>query len=176
MGFSTTDWVALFIFGVSALVGTFGKSPVRIIGLAVMPLAVAGLILSLSHHGNAPGQGPISDNTSTINTNNANQTTNQSGGTNILNIIGPQRLLFDATIGDQLANKLPAGKSIEILAVGSRPDWKIADQYAQYLKAKGFDVSFTRSSETVPPLDRKITLHNDPATSPIIVIMASSAL
>ena len=55
MGFSTTDWVALFIFGVSALVGTFGKSLVRIIGLAVMPLAVAGLILSLSHHQNAPG-------------------------------------------------------------------------------------------------------------------------
>ena len=25
MGFSTTDWVALFIFGVSALVGTFAK-------------------------------------------------------------------------------------------------------------------------------------------------------
>ena len=96
MGFSTPDWVALFIFGVSALVGTFGKSLVRIIGLAVMPLAVAGLILSLSHHGNAPGQGPISDNTSTINTNNANQTTKQSGGTNVLNFIGPHCLLIQA--------------------------------------------------------------------------------
>jgi hypothetical protein len=50
MGFSTTDWVALFIFGVSALVGTFGKRLVRVIGLAVMPFACAGLILSLSHH------------------------------------------------------------------------------------------------------------------------------
>ena len=168
MGFSTTDWVALFIFAVSALVGTFGKRLVRIIGLAVMPFAFAGLILSLSHHGSAPGQRPI--NAPSINTN------NQSGGTDILNIIGPQRLLFDATIGDQLASKLPTGKSIEILAVGSRPDWNIADQYAQYLKAKGFDVSFTRSSETVPPLDRKITLHDDPATSPIIVIIAPSAL
>jgi len=168
MGFSTTDWVALFIFAVSALVGTFGKRLVRIIGLAVMPFAFAGLILSLSHHGSAPGQRPI--NAPSINTN------NQSGGTDILNIIGPQRLLFDATIGDQLASKLPTGKSIEILAVGSRTDWSIADQYAQYLKAKGFDVSFTRSSETVPPLDRKITLHDDPATSPIIVIIAPSAL
>jgi hypothetical protein len=37
MGFSTTDWVALFILGVSALVGTFGKRLVRIVGLAVMP-------------------------------------------------------------------------------------------------------------------------------------------
>ena len=48
MGFSTPDWVALFIFGVSALVGTFGKRLMRIIGLAVMPVAYAGLILSLS--------------------------------------------------------------------------------------------------------------------------------
>ena len=168
MGFSTTDWVALFIFAVSALVGTFGKRLVRIIGLAVMPFAFAGLILSLSHHGSAPGQRPI--NAPSINTN------NQSGGTDILNIIGPQRLLFDATIGDQLASKLPTGKSIEILAVGSRPDWNIADQYAQYLKAKGFDVSFTRSSETVPPLNRKITIRDDPTTSPIIVIIAPSAL
>jgi hypothetical protein len=151
-------------------VGTFGKRLVRIIGLAVMPFAFAGLILSLSHHGSSPGQRPITNNAPSINTN------NQSGGTDILNIIGPQRLLFDATIGDQLASKLSAGKSIEILAVGSRPDWNIADQYAQYLKAKGFDVSFTRSSETVPPLDRKITIRDDPTTSPIIVIIAPSAL
>ena len=140
----------------------------RIIGLAVMPFAFAGLILSLNHHGSAPGQRPID--APSINTN------NQSGGTDILNIIGPQRLLFDATIGNQLASKLPTGKSIEILAVGSRPDWNIADQYAQYLKAKGFDVSFTRSSETVPPLNRKITIRDDPTTSPIIVIIAPSAL
>jgi hypothetical protein len=37
MGLSTSDWVALFIFGVSALVGTFGKRLLRIIGLVVMP-------------------------------------------------------------------------------------------------------------------------------------------
>ena len=173
MGFSTTDWVALFILGVSALVGTFGKRLVRVIGLAVMPFACAGLILSLSHHESAPGQGPITNNAPSINTNNPND---QSGGTNVLNIIGPQRLLFDATIGDQLASKLPTGKSIEILAVGSRTDWNIADQYAQYLKTKGFAVSFTRTSETVPPLDHKITIRDDPATSPIIVIIAPSVL
>ena len=173
MGFGTTDWVALFIFGVSALVGTFGKRLVRIIGLVVMPFAVAGLILSLSNHGSTPGQGPIANNAPSINTNNTND---KSGGTNVLNINGPMRLLFDATIGDQLASKLPTGKSIEILAVGSRTDWNIADQYAQYLKAKGFAVSFTRTSETVPPLDHKITIRDDPTTSPIIVIVAPSAL
>jgi len=176
MGFSMTDWVALFIFGASALVGTFGKRLVRIIGLAVMPFAFAGLILSLNHHGSAPGQAPSINANNTNDTNNTNSTNNQSGGTNILNIIGPQRLLFDATIGDQLASKLPTGKSIEIMAVGSRTDWNIADQYAQYLKAKGFAVSFSRSSEIVPPPDHKITIRDDLTTSPIVVIIAPSAL
>ena len=174
MGFSATDWVAFFIFGASALVGTFGKRLVRIIGLAVMPFALAGLVLSLSHHGSAPSQGPTINNAPSINTSNADNTNNQSGDANIL--IGAQRLPFDATIGDQLASKLPTGKSIEIMAVGSRTDWSIADQYAQYLKAKGFDISFSRTGETVPPLDRKITIRDDPSTSPIIVIIAPSSL
>jgi hypothetical protein len=175
MGFSTIDWVALVIFGASALVGTFGKRLLRVIGLAVMPFAYAGLILSLNHHGSAPGQGPITNNSLSSNTDHAN-TNNKSGGTNVLNITGPQRLVFDASIGDQLASKLPTGKSIEIMAVGSRPDWNIADQYVQYLRAKGLDVSFSRSSETVPPPDRKIIIRDDPTTSPIIVIIAPSAL
>ena len=33
MVLGTTDWVAFFMFGASALVGTFGKRLVRIIGL-----------------------------------------------------------------------------------------------------------------------------------------------
>jgi hypothetical protein len=182
MGFSTTDWVAFFILGASALVSTFGKRLVRIIGLAVMPFALAGLVLSLNHPGSGPGQEPITNNVPSINTNNTNDTSNtsntknQSGGLNILNIIGPQRLPFDAAIGDQLASKLPTGKSIEILAVGSRTDWNIADQYVQYLKTKGFEVSFARSSETVPPPDRKIAIRDDPTASPTIVIIAPSAL
>ncbi len=171
MGFNATDWVAFSIFGASALVGTFGKRLVRIMGLALMPLAFAGLVLSLSHQGSVPSQGPITNNARSI-----SNTNNQSGGTNILNIVGPQRLLFDATIADQLARKLPTGKSIEIMAVGSRTDWNIADQYAQYLKTKGFEVSLSRSSETVPPPDHKITIRDDPTTVPIIVIIAPSAL
>jgi hypothetical protein len=176
MGFSTTDWVAFFILGASALVSTFRKRLVRIIGLAVMPFALAGLVLSLNHPGSGPDQEPITNNVPSINTNNTNNTKNQSGGLNILNIIGPQRLPFDARIGDQLASKLPTGKSIEIMAVGSRSDWNIADQYAQYLRAKGFAVSFSRSGETVPPLDHKITIRDDPTKSPIVVIIAPSAL
>ena len=86
MGFNTTDWVALLIFGVSALVGTFGKRLVRIIGLAVMPFACAGLILSLSHHASVSVQGPITNNAPSIITNSTDNETNKSGGTNILNI------------------------------------------------------------------------------------------
>src|SRR5215470_16018431 len=117
MGFSTTDWVALFILGACALACTFHKRLVRIIGGAVMPFAFAGLLISLSHHESAPGKGSITNNAPSVTANNTNETgnaNNQSGVVNVLNIIGPQRLLFDASIGDQLASKLPTGKSIEI--------------------------------------------------------------
>jgi len=103
-------------------------------------------------------------------------TNDKSGGTNGSLHHRTGEVVFDATIGDQLASKLPTRKSIEILAVGSRTDWNIADQYAQYLKTKGFAVSFTRTSETVPPLDHKITIRDDPTTSPIIVIIAPSPM
>jgi len=169
MGFSTIDWVALFIFSISALLGTFAKRLARIIGLVVMTFAYAGLVLSLNHHRSAPAEGRITNNVPSMHT-------NKSYGTNILNVIGPERLAFDATIGEQLASKLPTGKSIAIMAVGSRADWNIGNQYAQYIRSKGFDVSFSRTSETVPPPDRKITVRDDPSTSPIMVIIAPSAL
>jgi hypothetical protein len=172
MGFNTTDWVALFIFCISALVGTFAKRLARIIGLAAMPFAYAGLVLSLNHYVSAPVQGRTTNNVPSVNTNNTND---QGGGIDVFNIIGPQRLVFDVTIGNQLASKLPTGKSIAIMAVGSRTDWNIGDQYAQYLRSKGFQVSFSRSSETVPPSNRKITVRDDPSTSPIIVVVAPSA-
>jgi hypothetical protein len=73
-----------------------------------------------------------------------------------------------------MVSKLQTGKSIEILAVGSRTDWNVADQCAQYLRAKGLDVSFSGSSEIVPPPDRKITIRDDPTTSPMVVIIAPS--
>jgi hypothetical protein len=181
MGLSATDWAAFFIFGAGALVGTFGRALLRIIGLTVMALAFAGLVLSLNHHevvrsrvtDNAPSTATNNQSGSTDASNTAN---NQVGSIDALSATGPQRLDFDAAIGDQLASKLPASKSIEVLAVGSRVDWNIADQYAEYLKAKGFDVSFLRSSEIVPPPDHKIIIRDEPTTSPIVVIIAPSAL
>jgi hypothetical protein len=183
MGLNTTVWAAFFIFGAGALVGTFGRALLRIIGLAVMALAFAGLVLSLNHHEVVRSRAPVTDNAPSITTNNqsgstdaSNTANNQGGSIDALSATGPQRLDFDAAIGDQLASKLPASKSIEVLAVGSRVDWNIADQYAEYLKAKGFDVSFLRSSEIVPPPDHKIIIRDEPTTSPIVVIIAPSAL
>jgi hypothetical protein len=176
MAFSTTDWVAFCFLGTSALMCTFGNRLVRIIGCAIMPFAFAGLILSLSHHGSVPSQGQITNKAAGINIINPNNTNEQSGDTSVLKIEGTQRLVFDATIAAQIASKLPTGKSLAIMAVGSRAEWNIADQYARYLKAKGFDVSFSRTSETVPPADHKIIIRDDPGIAPIIVIIAPSAL
>jgi hypothetical protein len=168
--------VALGFFGNGALMGTFGNRLVRIIGCAIMPFAFAGDVLSLSHHRSVPSQGPITNKAPGINTINPNNTNEQSGDASVRNIEGTQRLIFDAAIGAQIASKLPTGKSIAIMAVGSRTDWNIADQYARYLKAKGFDVAFSRTSETVPPADHKIIIRDDPGIAPIIVIIAPSAL
>jgi hypothetical protein len=183
MGLNTTDWVAFAIFGAGALAGTFGRRLLRVIGLAVMALAFAGLVLSLNHHETIRGREPVANGAPNINADSRGGSTdaphaanNQKAGIDALTATGPQRLDFDTEIGDQLASKLPAKKSIEVMAVGSRADWNIADQYAEYLKAKGFDVSFLRSSEIVPPPDRKIMIRDDPATSPILVIIAPSAL
>jgi hypothetical protein len=181
MGLSMTDWAAFLIFGAGALVGTFGRALLRIIGVAVMALAFAGLVLSLNHH-EVQSRATVTEtpNTSSNNqssgTDASNATDNQSASIDALNAAGPQRLDFNPAMGDQLASKLPASKSIEVMAVGSRADWNIADEYAEYLKAKGFDVSFLRSSEIVPPPDHKIIIRDDPTTSPIIVIIAPSAL
>lgn len=180
MGPSTADWVALFIFGAGALAGTFGKRLLRIAGLAVMALAFAGLVLSLNHHETIQGREPVINDAPSINSSGSADASiaanNQTASIDALSANGPQKLDFDAAIGDQLASKLPVSKSIEVMGVGSRADWNIADQYAEYLKAKGFDVSFLRSSEIVPPPDHKIMIRNDPTTSPIIVIIAPSAL
>jgi hypothetical protein len=183
MGLNTTDWVAFFIFGAGALAGTFGRKLLRIVGLAVMALAFAGLVLSLNHREIVQSRESVVNNSPSINSNNQSAgiaaphaANSQRASIDAVSAAGPQRLDFDAEIGDQLANKLPAKKSIEIMAVGSRTDWNIADQYAEYLKAKGFDISFLRSSEIVPPPDHKIIIRDDPTTSPIIVIIAPSAL
>jgi hypothetical protein len=92
---------------------------------------------------------------------------NQSGSTN--------PLAFDRAIADQLVGKLPRGKLIDIVAVGSPADWEIVGQYAEYLKTKGFAVRLSRIGMIFPPPDQKIKVGaaGDPAVG---VIIAPSAL
>ena len=53
-------------------------------------------------------------------------------------------LAFDPAIADQLVGKLPRGKPIDVVAVGSPADWGVASHYAGYLKTKGFEVTLTK--------------------------------
>ena len=83
-------------------------------------------------------------------------------------------LAFDRAIADQMVGKLPRGKPIDVVAVGSPADWGVADQYAEYLKTKGFKVTLSRMGKVVPPPDQKITV--GPASDPRVgVIIAPSA-
>jgi hypothetical protein len=100
-------------------------------------------------------------------------TTNQSGGTNTINV-GPTRLLFDTAIGDELAGKLPTGKPVMLQTVGGNADQAIADQYQQYLESKGFQVARMKIGVMGPPPDHKITL-GDPNAPQMVVIIAPSA-
>jgi hypothetical protein len=100
-------------------------------------------------------------------------TTNQSGGTNVINV-GPTRLVFNPAIGEELASKLPSGKPVIVQGVGSASDLAVAAQYAEFLKGKGFDVAFGRIGMMSPPPDHKITLGDNGKQA--IVIIAPSAL
>jgi len=83
-------------------------------------------------------------------------------------------LAFDRSIADQMVGKLPRGKPIDVVAVGSPADWGVADQYAEYLKIKGFKVTLSRMGMVVPPPDQKIAI-GPPSDPRIGVIIAPSA-
>jgi hypothetical protein len=83
-------------------------------------------------------------------------------------------LAFDRAIADQMVGKLPKGKPIDVVAVGSPADWEVVGQYAEYLKTKGFKVTLSRMGKIVPPPDQKIAI--GPASDPRVgVIIAPSA-
>jgi hypothetical protein len=83
-------------------------------------------------------------------------------------------LAFDPAIADQLVGKLPGGKPIDVVAVGSPVDWGIAGQYAEYLKTKGFEVTLTKVGMVSPPPDQKIKI-GDASDPRVGVIIAPSA-
>ena len=166
MALGTSDWIAILVLGAGVLIGTFGRRLVRACGVGLVLLAVAGWWLAPHQKAGAPN--PIINNAPSINT------LNQSGGTNTINV-GPNRLAFDLTIADQLVGKLPRGKPIDVVGVGSDADWQIASQYADYLKTKGFEVTLSRIGMVSPPPDQKIKI-GDASDPRVGVIIAPSAL
>jgi hypothetical protein len=106
-------------------------------------------------------------------TNNQGIVTQGQTGNNTINV-GQARLPFDPAIGDQLADKLPAGKPIDLMGVGSRSDWAVAEQYAQYLRDKGFDVTVSASGVLIPIPDHKISIV-DTGAPRVKVIIAPAA-
>ncbi len=82
-------------------------------------------------------------------------TFNQSGGNNTVNI-GPKKLPFDPAIADALISKLPTGKPIQLVTIGSSGDQQIGAQYFAYLQAKGLPVSRISTGMYAPPPDHKI--------------------
>lgn len=83
-------------------------------------------------------------------------------------------LAFDPAIADQLVGKLPRGKPIDVVAVGSPADWGVASHYAEYLKTKGFEVTLTKVGMVSPPPDQKIKI-SDASDPRVGVIIAPSA-
>ena len=83
-------------------------------------------------------------------------------------------MAFDRAIADQLVGKIPRGKPIDVVAVGSAADWEVVGQYAEYLKTKGFKVTLLKVGMVSPPPDQKIKVGaaSDPRVG---VIIAPSA-
>jgi hypothetical protein len=136
-------------------VGSVGLILIAFVGIGIALVAI-GSWLAIEH----PTHEARNNNAPRINT------PNQSGGTN--------PLAFDRAIADQLVGKLPAGKPIDVVAVGSPADWEVVGQYAEYLKTKGFKVTLLRIGMVSPPPDQKIKVGG--ASDPRIgVIIAPSA-
>lgn len=89
-------------------------------------------------------------------------------------VMGPTKLTFQPAIAEELVSKLPPGKPIDLIGVGSQRDLAVAGQYAKYLKDKGFDVSMSTTGMYAPPPDYKITI-GDPKAPRITVLIAPSA-
>jgi hypothetical protein len=99
-------------------------------------------------------------------------TQGQTGNNTIIQ--GPVRLSFTQEIADDLVSRLPAGKTIVLQSIGSNLDQAVADQYQQYLQAKGFEIERAQIGMMMPPPNYKITLGN-PSAPKMIVIIAPSA-
>jgi hypothetical protein len=84
-------------------------------------------------------------------------------------------LTFQLSIADELVRRLPTGKAVLVRSVGSDRDQAVADQYRQFLKAKGFQMGpGTRIGVMVPLPDYPITIRD--AGDTVVVTIAPSAI
>jgi hypothetical protein len=139
--------------------GSVGLIVIAVVGIGIALIGV-GSWLAIEHPTQEARNPPIINNAPRINT------PNQGGGTN--------PLAFDRAMADQLVGKLPTGKPIDVVAVGSPADWGVAGQYAEYLKTKGFKVTLSRIGMIFPPPDQKIKI-GDASDPRVGVIIAPSA-
>jgi hypothetical protein len=88
-------------------------------------------------------------------------------------VIGRTKLAFESPVAEELASKLPAGKPVRLMSVGSGSDQRVAGQYQQFLQSRGFSVERTIIGMLAPPPDHPISIQvTDPAT---ILVIAPSA-
>ena len=100
-------------------------------------------------------------------------TWNQSGGTNTINI-GPTKLTFQPAIANELVSKLPRGKPVSLVSVGSSADQLVANEYQVFLQSQGFTVVRSVIGMMAPPPDHKIAI-GDVNAAQVTVIIAPSA-
>jgi len=144
---------------------SLGRPAIRAAGaVALILIALVGIgsWVGIGHQYPESPNPPVINNSDSASTNMLNQT----GGAN--------SLAFDRAIADQLVGKLPRGKPIDVVAVGSAADWEVVGQYAEYLKTKGFKVTLLKVGMVSPPPDQKIKVGaaSDPRVG---VIIAPSA-
>ena len=87
---------------------------------------------------------------------------------------GPSKLTFQPAIAEELVSKIPPGKLVRLMSVGSNSDQGVANQYQQFLVGRGFNIERSIIGMMAPPPDHPITV-NDVGNA-VIVTIAPSAL
>lgn len=100
---------------------------------------------------------------------------NQSGGITAHTVnIGPQRLKFDPTIAEELAQKLPKDKPIRLRSVGGNSDHAVANEYQLFLQNRGFNIANRDVIGMMsPPPEHKISIMD--AGAQVIIVIAPNA-
>jgi hypothetical protein len=102
-----------------------------------------------------------------------------SGGTNYgsieqhCTVVGPTKLVFEPAIAEELVRKIPPGRPIRLMSVGSAGDQAVATQYQQFLQSHGFQIERTTIGMMAPPPDHPISIQD--GGNLVTVLIAPSA-